>query len=178
MRCLPLACLLLTSALFALDLKPSLTPNKPAAPVARPAVATPSAPASAPKPEAPKESESPSVTLARFPSASTLQADYKGIQVTLAGFVARGAHDFLEVKLTGTEGGADALCHVRLLDAEGKPIGYLKAYLHAKGTSFDLVALEKDPAKRRALLERTQSILFQAVDKSQTVLSADCRRAK
>lgn len=178
MRCLPLACLLFASSLFALELKPSLAPTKPAAPVARPAVATPAAPASAPKPEAPKETESSPIILARFPSVSTLQADYKGIQVTLAGFVARGAHDFLEVKLTGTEGGADALCHVRLLDAEGKPIGYLKAYLHAKGTSFDLVALEKDPAKRRALLERTQSILFQGVDKSQTVLSADCRRAK
>ena len=82
------------------------------------------------------------------------------------------------MKLVGAEGEADALCHVRLIDGEGKAIGYLKAYLHAKGTSFDLAAMEKDPAKRRALLERTQSIQFQGVDKSQAVLPAVCRRGK
>jgi len=178
MRSVPLVCLLLAGPVFGLDLKPSLAPAKPAVPAGRPAVATPVAPAPTVKPEAAKEPEVPPVILARFAGSATPLSDYKGIQVTLAGFVARGARDFLEVKLVGAEGGADALCHVRLLDADGKPIGYLKAYLHAKGTSFDLVAVEKDPVKRRALLERTQSVQFQGVDKSQAILAADCRRLK
>jgi len=179
MRSVTLVCLLLASAAFGLDLKPSLAPSKPAAPAAppvRPAVA-PAAPAPVAKPES-KEPESPPVILAKFPNGAEVVTQYKGIQVLLAGFVARGSRDFLDVKLAGAEGEADALCHVRLLDADGKAIGYLKAYLHAKGTSFDLTAMEKDPAKRRALLERTRSIQFQPVDKSQAVLPAVCRRAQ
>jgi hypothetical protein len=178
MRSLPLACLLLASPVFGLELKPSLAPSKPAAPVARPVVAAPAAPAPAAKPAAAIEPETPPVILAKFPGAGEVLANYKGIQVTLAGFVARGSRDFLDVKLVGAEGEADALCHVRLLDADGKAIGYLKAYLHAKGTSFDLAAMEKDPVKRRAVMERTQSIQFQGVDKSQAVLPVVCRRAK
>jgi hypothetical protein len=177
MRKVTLVCLCLASAAFGLDLKPSLTPSKPAAPTVRPAAPPAAAPAPVAKPEA-KEPETPPVILAKFPNGAEVVAQYKGIQVQLAGFVARGSRDFLEVKLVGADGEADALCHVRLLDAEGKAIGYLKAYLHAKGTSFDLTAMEKDPAKRRALLERTRSIQFQGVDKSQAVLPAVCRRAQ
>ena len=114
--------------------------------------------------------------MAKFANEASVRADYQGIQVLLAGFVARGPRDFLEVKLAGVEGKAEALCHVRLLNAEGKAIGYLKAYLHAKGTSFDLATVERDPAKRRALLERTLSIQFQGVDQNEQVLPAVCRR--
>lgn len=178
MRSATLVCLLLAGSAFGLDLKPSLAPSKPAAPVARPAVAPPVAPAPATPTETSKGPEAPPVILAKFLNGSEILTQYKGIQIPLAGFVARGPRDFLEVKLVGAEGEADALCHVRLIDGEGKAIGYLKAYLHAKGTSFDLAVMEKDPAKRRALLERTQSIQFQGVDKSQGVLPAVCRRAK
>jgi hypothetical protein len=38
--------------------------------------------------------------------------------------------------------------------------------------------VEKDPAKRKALLAKTQAILIQGVDKTQGVLSAECRRLK
>ncbi len=179
--------LLLAGSAWGLDLKPTLAPSKPAAPatpVARPvAPAAPvpvakkeTAKAEPAKTEAAKESEPAAVALAKFANEAAARTDYPGIQVLLAGFVARGPRDFLEVKLAGAEGKADALCHVRFLSAEGKAIGYLKAYLHAKGTSFDLAAVEKDPAKRRALLERTLSIQFQGVDKNEAVLSAVCRR--
>jgi hypothetical protein len=172
-----------------LDLKPSLAPSKPAAPAnpsARPASPPPVAPvpvvkketgkAEAPKAEAAKEAEPAAIALAKFANEASARADYQGIQVLAAGFVARGPRDFLEVKLAGAEGKAEALCHVRLLNAEGKAIGYLKAYLHAKGTTFDLATVERDPAKRRAVLERTLSIQFQGIDKNEQVLPVVCRR--
>jgi hypothetical protein len=36
--------------------------------------------------------------------------------------------------------------------------------------------VERDPAKRRAVLERTLSIQFQGVDQNEQVLPAVCRR--
>lgn len=188
MRSPTLICLLLAGSAMGLDLKPSLAPSKPATPAtpARPVAPAPVAPvpvakketakAEPAKAEAAKDSEPAAVALAKFANEATVRADYQGIQVLLAGFVARGPRDFLEVKLAGVEGKAEALCHVRLLNAEGKAIGYLKAYLHAKGTSFDLAMVERDPAKRRAMLERTLSIQFQGVDKNEQVLTAVCRR--
>ena len=183
MRSPTLICLLLAGSAMGLDLKPSLAPSKPATPAtpARPVAPAPVAPVpvakkETAKAEVAKESEPASVALAKFANEATVRADYQGIQVLLAGFVARGPRDFLEVKLAGVEGKAEALCHVRLLNAEGKAIGYLKAYLHAKGTSFDLAMVERDPAKRRAMLERTLSIQFQGVDKNEQVLTAVCRR--
>jgi hypothetical protein len=169
---------------FGLDLKPSLTPSKPAPPPARPVtpapvstvpVAKPDAAKDAAKPTA-KESEAAPVTLAKFANASAVQADFKGIQVIHAEFVTRGPRDFLEVKLAGAEGKTDAMSHVRLCDVEGKAIGYLKVYLHARGTSFDLKVMEADPARRRALMERTHSIQFQGVEKGEALLSGVCKR--
>ncbi|MFM7241970.1 MAG: hypothetical protein ACKO3A_07765 [Opitutia bacterium] len=189
MRSPALICLLLAGSALGLDLKPSLAPSKPAAPAnppARPATPAPVAPvpavkkdtgkAESPKAEATKEAEPAVLPLAKFANDVSVRADYRGIQVLGAGFVARGPRDFLEVRLAGAEGKAEALCHVRLLNAEGKAIGYLKAYLHAKGTTFDLASVERDPAKRRAVLERTLSIQFQGIDQNEQVLPAVCRR--
>lgn len=178
MRSAPLAIFLATQLVFGLDLKPSLAPAKPANAPVRPVAAPVASPVAAPKPDAPKEPESPPVVVAKFTNPTPVVPELKALQVPLVGFVDRGARTFLEFKLLGAENGADAVCHVRLLDAEGKPIGYLKAYLHAKGTSFDLAVVEKDPAKRKALLERTQAILIQGVDKSQGIMATECRRAK
>jgi hypothetical protein len=177
MRSVPLAFLFLTSFAFGLDLKPSLAPTKPASGPARVAPAA-AAPVAAPKAEVPKEPEAPPVIVAKFTNAATILPEVKAIQIPLVGFVDRGSHNFLDFKLVGAVNGQDALCHVRLLDEDGKPIGYLKAYLHEKGYSFDLAAVEKDPAKRKALLAKTQAILIQGVDKTQGVLSAECRRLK
>jgi hypothetical protein len=178
MRSAPLALLLATSLAIGLDLKPSLAPAKNAPVPARPVAAPTSTPTTTPKPEAPKEPEVAPVVVARFANPTPIVPDLKAIQIALVGFVDRGSRSFLEFKLVGAENGADALCHVRLLDADAKPIGYLKAYLHAKGTSFDLAVVEKDPVKRKALLERTQSILIQGTDKTQGIMATECRRAK
>lgn len=178
MRSAPLVILLASGVAFGLDLKPTLAPTKPANAPARPVAVPVSAPVVAPKPDAPKEPEAPPVIVAKFANPTPVVPDLKALQVPLVGFVERGARTFLEFKLLGAENGADALCHVRLLDADAKPIGYLKAYLHAKGTSFDLAVVEKDPVKRKALLERTQAILIQGVDKAQGIMATECRRAK
>lgn len=178
MRSAPLAILLASSLAFGLDLKPTLAPAKPANAPARPVAAPVATPVAAPKSDAPKEPDAPPVVVAKFANATPIVPDLKAIQVALVGFVERGSRSFLEFKLVGAEGGADAVCHVRLLDADAKPIGYLKAYLHAKGTSFDLAVVEKDPVKRKALLERTQAILIQGVDKTQGIMATECRRAK
>ena len=178
MRSAPLAILLATQLAFGLELKPTLAPSKPANAPVRPVAAPVASPVAVPKPDAPKEPEAPPVVVAKFANPTPMVPELKALQVPLVGFVERGARTFLEFKLQGAESGADALCHVRLLDAEGKPIGYLKAYLHAKGTSFDLAVVEKDPAKRKAMLERTQAILIQGVDKSQGIMATECRRAK
>jgi len=178
MRSAPLAILLATHLAFGLDLKPSLAPAKPANAPARPVAVPVATPVAAPKPEAAKEPEVAPVVAAKFANPTPVVPDLKVLQVPLVGFVDRGSRTFLEFKLIGAENGADALCHVRLLDAEAKPIGYLKAYLHAKGTSFDLAVVEKDPVKRKALLERTQAILIQGVDKAQGIMATECRRAK
>ena len=123
MRSPTLICLLLAGSAMGLDLKPSLAPSKPAAPAppvtrpAAPAAPVPVAKKETAKAEVAKESEPAAVALAKFANEATVRADYQGIQVLLAGFVARGPRDFLEVKLAGVEGKAEALCHVRLLNA-------------------------------------------------------------
>jgi hypothetical protein len=178
MRSASLAFLFLAAAAYGLDLKPTLVPTRPSNAPVRPVAAPTAAPTVTPKPDAVKEPETPPVIVAKFANATPIVPDLKAIQISLVGFVDRGSRSFLEFKLVGTENGADALCHVRLLDADAKPIGYLKAYLHAKGTSFDLAVVEKDPVKRKALLERTQSILIQGTDKGQGIMATECRRAK
>ena len=108
MRSPTLICLLLAGSALGLDLKPSLAPTKPAAPAtpARPVAPAPVAPVpvakkETAKAETAKESEPAAVALAKFANEASVRADYQGIQVLLAGFVARGSREFLEVKLAG-----------------------------------------------------------------------------